>query len=580
MRLDRVTIAGILGIARAEIQLKGVNVICAHNHAGKSSIADAIQMALIGTVSRVKIAKKDYAQLLHDGNPKGRVTVTYDGGEEEDGAQFRLPKGEHVVVQVENAQYLPHVIRPSLFAEISDDDRRTLLFNLTGCKASGKEVIAKLIARDMDEAFVRDFIPNLKNGFPAASEAAYKLATAAKGTWRGITKATWGSVIAEDWKALQPEGKKPTDKELETLLAQATKRQSDLEDGIAYVSQQEALAESSATYSQRLAQLEETAGLLKRRQAKLANTEKDLNEWEQKFPAMLEKLAELKAGSTPLICPCCDKELSMVDGKLEKFAGLKADTKKLSDAALAVTNARAAIDTLKKVHANDLRDIAESESAIKQVEQMKSEKIALPNLEKLERARESVAKLRTLASEERAAFNAMQQSKIDFEKVGQITQDAAAAHAEVKQWIAMGDALAPDGIPSDLLSDALAPFNQSLQVLSRLATCAVVSIGSDMQIRFGERLYGLCSVSEKWRCDALIAIAIAQMSTLKMVVLDGLDVLDTKSRIRMVQMAMQLEELTAMETIIMIATLKEKPKFPDSVGVVWVERCIAENEVS
>lgn len=577
MRLDKITIANVIGIARADITLQGVNVIAALNHAGKSSISDAIQMALTGTVSRLAINKKDYAQLLHDDAPKGRSMVQIDGCDEEDAPQFRLPKGEHLGPQIENGQYLPYVLRPGLFASISDDDRRTLLFNLTGCKAGGKEVIAKLVARGLSEAVVKDFIPHLKGGFPAASAAAYDLAKQSKGVWRGITKATWGSVVAEDWKVPAPEVKKPTDTVLNQLLAQVTKRQGDLEQGIQYIGQQEALEQSTASHTQRMELLHETAGLIDRRKTKLATTEKDLNAWEIKFPPLLEKLAELKAGSVPLICPCCSKELSMVNGQLEKFAGLKADTNRLSDAALAVTNARAAIDTLKKVHANDLRDIAESESAAKQLLELEKQQVEIPDVAKLARARESVAKLRELVATERAQFNEAQQAKIDHEKVGETTAAATKAHAEVKQWLAMGDALAPDGIPSELLADALAPFNQSLNVLARLATCKSVQVGPDMQIRYGDRLYGLCSVSEKWRADALIAFAIAQMSTLKVAVLDGLDVLDMKSRVRMIQMSQQLVELTAMESIIFMATLKEKPKMPADVLVVWVENSIAES---
>lgn len=580
MKIDKITIAGILGIARAEINLNGVTVVAGLNHVGKSSIADAVSMAFLGTVSRVSIPKKSYDQLLHDGSPKGRVTVLFDGDtdqDEEQSAEFRLPKGEHLVSQIENSQYLPYVLRPQLFAEISDDERRTLLFNLTGCKAGGKEVIAKLIARDIPESVVRDFIPNLKNGFPAASAAAYELAKQAKGAWRGITGENWGSDKAEGWEAANPDEAMPKDEEMKTISYYVAKTQEQIEDGMQWIGQQETLLKATESFLQRLTEHEVIANQLKRRVAKRDATSADMVEWEGKIPELEKRLAELRAGVQPLTCPCCDAELRMVDGELQIFAGLKADTAAASTAALELTKSKEALNLLKRTYQNDVTSVAEAESAVKQVAAIKAEKRESVDVVKLEAARLKIEELREGVKTQRAAYNAKQELRNTYTGLAAKNENATKAHAEIKQWLALGDGLAPDGIPSELLADALAPFNQSLAVLARLSGWRSAAIGADMQLRYGERLYGLCSVSEKWRCNALIAFAIAQMSTLKMVVLDGFDVLDLKSRGSLVKMSIELEELTAMESIVLIGTLKEPPKMPVSVAVAWVENAMVEN---
>lgn len=574
MKISKIEISNVIGIGRADIDMtKSVLVVSADNAQGKSSIADAVSMAFIGKPCRVN-AKKDFGQLLHNGAEKGRVSIKFS--EEDEGAEFRLPKGEHHASEFPGAELVPFVLDPGLFARLSEDERRTMLFKLTAIKASAKLVGEKLEARGVSQELIDEILPLMRGGFPAASKECYARATQAKGQWRGITGGNWGAVVAEGWTAPQPAGEIPPAKHLEELLAKVGKHQADLEDGIKYIGQQEEALKATGAKAGRIATLTETHELLKRRNTKLKADQDELEAWEEKFPALKKALDDLKDAGVPVKCPCCDEELSIVGGELKKFSGLKADTKAMSDAALAVTKAKGAIDLLKRTVSNDLEVIAESKAAGVEVERLKEESGTAVDAEKLEKSREAVAQLRHIISDLRADFNAKQEARAQASKVDELTAKATAAHEQVKAWNAAGDALAPDGIPGELLADALAPVNQSIAVLSGMCAWNKAVVEDDMSITYGGRLYGLCSESEKWRADALIALAIAQISGLRMVLLDRFDVLDSKSRQRLLGMLLKLDQLGAMDTMIMVGTMKQAMPAHSSYDSVWIRGGIAE----
>lgn len=574
MKLNTIEISNVIGIGRADLDMsKAVMIVSADNAQGKSSIADAISMAFIGKPCRVN-AKKDLGQLLHNGAEKGRVSIKF--GDEDEGAEFRLPKGDHHVTEFAGADFVPFVLDPQMFARISDDERRTFLFKLTAIKASAKLVGEKLEARGIGQDLIDEILPLMRGGFPAASKEAYARATQAKGQWRGITGGNWGAVVAEGWKAPKPEGEVPAAKHLEELLAKVGKHQADLENGIKFIGQQEEALKASAGKIERLAKAQEIYELLPRRATKLKTDQAELEAWEEKFPALKKTLDDLKAAGVPVKCPCCDEELSIVGGALQKFAGLKADTKALSDAALAVTNARAAIDLLKSAITHDQAAVADSKAAGEEIERLNAEGGDTVDQAKLDKARDSVAKLRQIIADLRTDFNAKQEARAQAAKVDEVTAKATAAHEQVKAWNAAGDALAPDGIPGELLADALAPVNQSIGVLSGMCGWQKAVVEADMSITYGDRLYGLCSESEKWRADALIALAIAQISGLRMVLLDRFDVLDSPSRQRLLGMLLKLDQLGAMDSMIIAGTMKQPMPPHASYTSVWIRGGIAE----
>jgi hypothetical protein len=195
----------------------------------------------------------------------------------------------------------------------------------------------------------------------------------------------------------------------------------------------------------------------------------------------------------------------------------------------------------------------------------------------LEKTVNALNMLQQRLATEKAKVSAMEELYDSAANAVSITQKAAHQHASIMAWLNIKDAMAPDGIPSDLLQQALAPFNQSLEVLAGMAGWPLVLINKDIDITSQGRQYHLASESEKWRADTLLAIAIAQLTGLKMTVLDRFDVLELKARGQLVGMLCKLVQLQAMDTIVMLGTMKEIPKgMPPEVTSVWIENNLVE----
>lgn len=574
MKLTSLEIANVLGIARAEIDLSNpVTVITGTNESGKSSIRDAVSMAFLGKPCRVE-HKKRLDQLLHDDAPKGRVIVQF--GETGEGAEFRIPKGDHSVSEFPGAAYMPYLLDPALFASASADDRRSFLFALTGCKASGQAIRDKLEARGISKELIDEITPELRKGFPAASAMAYDKAKSAKAVWRSITGATWGSNVAEGWKAERPEGLCPKPADMDAIMTKQGAAQVNVEKGTAYVGGLEAKLKAFSSYGQRLRDAEQKAVSLPELKAAQEKAQTDLDESLALLPELEKKLSEMRAGAVPVPCPCCGEDLKIVGGTLVKFEGLKANAKDSTDFAMQVTSTRDAIAGLKRYLVASTQALAQAEAAADAVAAIKAEKVEKVDQAMIDDATAKLARCREQAQELRTEFNTKQELRNQFGKVAETTQKATDAHAEVKAWLEVGDALAPDGIPAEILQSALAPVNQSLAVLSGMCGWKAAVIHDDMSLSYGGRVYELNSESGQWRFDALMALAIAQISDLRLVVLDRFDVLDVKSRVRLIHMLKELGRMDLMHSMILLGTTKGPYPPEPGVGSVWVQAGLAE----
>lgn len=574
MKLTKLEVVNVLGIARAEIDLtNAVTVITGANESGKSSIRDSLSMAFLGKPCRVD-TKKELGQLLHDGAQKGRIGVFFGAGD--DGAEFRLPKGDHLVSEFAGVESMPFVLDPELFARITPDARRSFLFNLTGCKASGSVIVEKLTARGIPEDMIKEISPLLRKGFPEASAEAYNKAKEAKGAWRQVTGATWGSNVAEGWRAERPEGLCPTEADLKAIMEKQAAMQANVDKGTAYVGGLESKRKASESFVSRKAAAKAIADQLHARQDTLDKAEAELSELEPLFLNMQQKLTEMQAGVVPVACPCCAAELTIKGQTLTKFAGLKADTKATSDLAIEVTQTRQTLTAMKNMLPNYIGSVAEAKAALTQLAAIEEEKVEVIDQAKIDSATAKLAQCREQADALRKEFNTKQQTRIDFSKVEETTKAATDAHTEVKSWLAVGDALAPDGIPAEILAGALAPVNQSLAVLSGMCGWKPAVINEDMSLSYGGRIYELNSESGQWRFDCLMALAIAQISDLRIVVLDRFDVLDQKSRGALLGMLGELGRMGLMHNSLMCGTMKELPRLPAGVGGVWIDKGLAE----
>lgn len=564
MKLTHITAQNYLGARAVDLAITTpVTLIAGKNGAGKSSLQEAIRHALGGDAARVAL-KKDFKALMSDGASSSYATVATSEGE----FSIVLPsgKGTHY-----DHGALPFVLDPARFARLDANERRQFLLGLFDLSPDGPAVVDALKARGCEQAKIEQVRPLLRAGFDAATKEAQARARDAKAAWRAVTAEAWGSDKAGKWAAPAPAETYGKD-----MIAAAEAAVAETDAAIAEANQQigeaRAKARQHAEARRQIEELKAKAARLQAARIKLNLDQAQLDEWTAKL-ATLPEPGSSKPAPHLYGCPCCGVALQIVGGELVKYelpeAGpldpdIETKRKQWSDAVALYTRSVA----------NDQRDIADAERAaqeIKDLEQRLGD--APPATERLEQAlaghqADRKARAATLAQ----MFEANRQAQAASEN----TKKAAAHHADVMAWLAIADALAPDGIPAEMLASALDPINERLTEAAGMAEWVPITITRDMDIVAAGRPYALLSESEKWRADAMIGAAIAELSGLRLLVLDRFDVLDAKGREDLIYWLDAMGAEGLVDTALVFGTMKALPAgLPETITPVWIEGGVA-----
>ena len=581
MKILKIEASNIIGLQRAEIVCgQPITLVAGGNEAGKSSLVDAVSMALTGEPRRVKL-RKEMTALVNDHNGAKKGLVNLIGAGDELLGSFKLPKGEHVLgdslAQHTGIEFLPFVLDAHAFADLDDKARRSLLFKLTACSAKPDYILAELAKAGCDAKLSESIIGIARSGFPAMVEEAKSRASEAKGAWKQATGEVWGSDKAEGWELEIPSGPVVTRVQIEDATAACHKTQNRIEDGLTFKGKLEAASTAAASYDSTTVSLCEKAGLHARATAKLAATEKDLAQWQAEVERLTPALAEANANAGGMKCPCCDKVLKLEGGKLVEFKGAKADAKKTSDLAVALQQAKEAVGTWSRTRANDLVAVQAAEQAQRDLDAH----LANPpqtDSAKLEATETALLQLRQQLAGEQAKRDALAERFALLENAATINATATAKHAEVLAWLAIAKELEPTGIPGQMLQKALSPVNTALETMARLTGWSLPKVEEDMRLTYGGRDYGLCSESAKWRFDAMISLVIAQLSGLKFLVLDRLDVLALPHRPKLAGLLLKLTELGNLDSALICGTMKAAPEMPKGFQSLWIDKGIVLSE--
>lgn len=564
MKITEIRVENFLGIASAAVAIdRPTTIFAGANHSGKSSLKEAVRMALTGESVRVDL-KKDYPALVTDGAKNGYAQVVMG----EQSATIVLPKG---ATSVEGGYVmppvLPYLLDAQRFASQDDKGRRVFLFGLMGLKTDIAAVTARLLAKGLDETKIDRVQPLLRTGFEGACTEAKAKGTEAKGAWRGMTGETYGAVKAKTWAAEKPVVDLAAITAAEQKVASIDTQLADANQNVGTL---QAQSEAHNTRAARIAALEGVPERVGRLQAKLKTDEVSLAEWETKVEDLAAK-ANGEAAGKPLTCPHCAALVELTkDGSLAAYA---APTKLRDlDAAAALPDATKARDLLRSAVANGRRDLHAAESQAAELSALsEGDQPAAPAQAALDEARALVTDLNGRRSSAATALQASRASKVAAEAAEQKTKAAAAHHADVEAWDAIAIQLAPDGLPSALLAEALGPINSRMAQSAADANWPAVEIHADMRVTSGGRAYKLLSESEQWRVDAVITEAISHQSGLKLLVLDRFDVLDVPGRGNLLAWLEVLADAGELDTALLFGTLKSLPStLPPSVAGEWI----------
>ena len=242
-----------------------------------------------------------------------------------------------------------------------------------------------------------------------------------------------------------------------------------------------------------------------------------------------------------------------------------------SDLALALTKTRGAMDMMKRTIENDIAAVTTATNAGADLAAHIEAGVPVVKDGEIEAAQAKQEELRAFLAKQRVKVEAMKLRQELLEGAEETNKKAAQHHLDVMDWTKVSEALAPNGIPAEILATAIKPVNDSLAILSRLAGWKKVVIGDDMELTAAGRVYGLMSESAQWRIDTLIACAIAQISGLKFILVDRWDVLDVAGRGQCVALLRELTSMGAIDQAVICGTLKTKPNSSDTITVKWFE---------
>lgn len=566
MKLTAIRTANYIGARSVDINLaKPITIICGRNHSGKSSLVEAIRHALTGETTRVTL-KRDFQLLVSTGASSGYAAVDHDGQQ----SAIILPNGAHEHTGGATPLILPYVLNAQLFSSLPENERRQFLFGLMGLRTDGPAVVARLIEKGCDQAKSEAIAPHLRAGFDAAHKEAQSKARDAKASWRAITGETYGSVKAAGWRAPKPEH---DGNRLRLVRDELHAVEQQIEQCASELAVMQSNAARQAQQSEQLAGLRAKAVRFSTIQAKLIKDEAELKEWQAKSENEARKGGKQLPTEPTYACPACAVVLrhDHASGALIEFTPPPQVAEPIDPGRLA--EYQRARDLLARSVENDKRDLADADLAAKTltaIEDAKSDPAPAP--EEIKAKREKLDALRKEKARLSGVVKQMEDDERAAARSDERTRLAGGHHAEVAQWEQIADALAPNGIPGDLLANALEPVNDRLALSAKETGWLRAGIDANMNITGNGRPALLLSESENWRVDAMIAEAISHLSGVKLMVLDRFDVLDLPGRADMLYWLDGLASSGDIDTCLLFATLKSLPSgLPESTSAVWIE---------
>ena len=566
MKITAIQTSNFLGAKSVDVKLsKPVALFAGKNYAGKSSLQEAVRMAMTGESVRVGL-KKDYGALVTEGQEAGFVEVITD----DQSYSIVLPAGKGV--HSDNAA-LRYVLDAQRFSTMPDEVRRAFLFGLMGLRTDGATVKERLTARGCDAKKVEHIAPFLRAGFDAGQKEAQGKAREAKASWKTTTGGeAYGSVKAASYRAAKPE---VDTAKLDQARADLVAIENDIEANTSSLGDLQGRTRQAGEQKAKLADLREKAGRFARAQDKLLRDEAELKEWQQKVE---ETKAKASGAPTehPMTCPHCAGLVvhrpNIVGAELQPYEPPAETIDR--EAAARLPEFEKSLALLQSCVTNGKRDVANADAAARALRELEDGGlIESTSDEEITALKARIDTLKHDKKNQEAGIRMQEDLARAADEADKRTAAAAQHHVDVQQWEAIADALAPGGIPGEMLAEALTPINAILIDTAGIAEWGAAHISRDMSVLgCNGRPYALLSESEKWRTDAMIAAAISHLSGMKLLVLDRFDVLDMKGREDLLIWLDTMAQEKQIDSALIFGTLKALPaQLPETVAAFWIE---------
>ena len=583
MKIARIAIKNFLGIDHFDTTLtQPLLLVAGPNAAGKTSIAHGLRFVLADDLCRVT-HKKEVKALVREGAKSGSVSVWINSADGPVEYTRSAATGHMTSKHPPPAMHpaLPYCLDPPSFVELEAPAHLSFLYYLMGVNRSAASITKLLEERGHAASHIERIATHLSGGFAAAYTEAQGIAREAKGQWRELTGETYGEVKAGSWSRQAPE---VDTSHMETLKQDIAR----FDDEIGKLqSRHGALIERAAERARLLKRTTETrriAGDLEPRKAAVEECQKKFDELFADERGIREALAEAKTKVTIeahakqgafFDCPVCGAHLNYSRGEcavgtpaaVDVSAEIAAAEERVKEIELALHEVASRKRIVDKLTVDALNAVGQAQAASNALADL-AEEVSDGDPARDAGIEEQIGAVTATRAEAKRALDALERAAREHQQAAADTKRAGAIHEEIKAFTSLAAALAPDGLPGELLARALRPINERLRDSAVMAGWSSVSITTS-GILVHSRHWALASGSERWRANAMIAEAIAYLSGIKCLVLDSMDILEPAQRAQ--ALTWLVEVAKEHETIICMATLKAPPNnLPAAIQSVWL----------
>ena len=583
MKIQTIDIKNFLALEQVTLNLQApINIIAGANEAGKSSIRDAIQWCLTGQARGLK-THQDQAYLIRQGAKAAEVTITLADGQAI--ARKKTPKTPAGVTgPVPDDQVMASILcDPLTFLSLPDDKRREILFRLIpGLNPTGEEIFQKL------KAMIPDFDPGSAIPHEMATLAASKGFKAAE--TEAITRRRIAKRVRDEAKVEEPEDR-ATIGGTEYILPDI--KEEEVKDGI-------------ATLRAARDKLLQKRGKVEAQTDKLPEMESELEAMEENLstpptPGEVETLVKYLNINRPILEKLIAANEALESGTADQlwpeacpaFPGSGLACPRFG--AVAIPGApppdTAKVEKL-KADLNEQQEEVERLGAELKVAQDR-EKAFNEFQESYQKLSDKIAKLKEQQEQATATAQLDQEIAVldarmktgyelldavrDFwrkkEAAEAVTAKVAQAEKEITLYDALAKALAPDGIPSQLIAEALEPFNKKLYLASsylfpEYEDCPLV-LTQDLEV-YRSSPYACLSKSARYRAGICFQYVLATLAGARLLMIDEADILDPVNRAQLIDFLLAVRQ--DFDTILVFATSDHADPSPvPEIQVWWLE---------
>ena len=598
MKITSIDIRNFLALDEVTLNLQApVNIMAGVNEAGKSSIRDALQVALTGQARGFK-KHEDQAYLIREGAKAADIKITLADGQTITWHKTPKVAATRTGPIPEDAVMCSILADPLHFLSLEDKARREVLFRLLpGLNPDAQAIFNHLMACLIEKDAIQltpdgAILPPIK---PESLEQMASMAVSqgfASAETEAITRRRIAKRTRDDAQVQEPETKATIGGVLRILPdIQAV----DVEAGLSTIRTER------DKLQQKRGKVEAQADELPELEAALANLEasppdapdpdrpvEDFAKALEINRGILEKCREKVAAMTegadsknfPALCPA--HNIGCPSAGKEAVKGTK--PKDVDPAAL--EKAQSDLTEQEKEVGLIETDLAAARLALATYDDYtKQRQVLVGKIAKLKEAHTQAQDTATIDDQITAldlrmktGYELLDAVREFWRKKG-AAETAAAKIAQAEKEIALYDALAkalaPDGIPSQLIAEALGPVNERLAFASGflfpdIDEHAPVHLTQDLEVCRGTAPYAILSKSARYRTGIAFQVVLAQLAGARLLMVDEADILDPPNRAQLIELLLAVED--DFDRIFVFATSDHADPTPiPELAVWWVQ---------